>query len=144
MSSVSLHLPSETPLLPLLMNPTRGRGQAEWRGQGAGSAGFGAKQRRDPDPRQHFLPDWNDNPRLNPTLLKCYDDFGFLQVLDDILASEHEEEKIKKKKKEKKQKKEKKEKKEKETKETKEKNKVFGVLEKWELSFSLFCFESLQ
>ncbi|KAB0366049.1 hypothetical protein FD754_010205, partial [Muntiacus muntjak] len=42
------------------------------------------------------------------------------QVLDDILASQDEEEKIKKKKKEKKQKKEKKEK---ETKETKEKNK---------------------
>lgn len=128
MSSLSLHLPSETPLLPLLMNPARGRGQAEWRGQGANSAGFGAEQRRDPDPRQHFLPDRKDNPCLNPTLLKCCDDFGFLQVLDDILASQDEEEKIKKKKKEKKQKKEKKEK---ETKETKEKNKVFGVLEKW-------------
>ncbi|XP_065786766.1 dynein regulatory complex protein 11 [Muntiacus reevesi] len=58
------------------------------------------------------------------------------QVLDDILASQDEEEKIKKKKKEKKQKKEKKEKKEKETKETKEKNKEED--EMWKMSPSVF------
>ena len=132
----SLHLPSEAPLLPLLMNPARGRRQAEWRGQEAGSAGFGAKQRRDTDPGKHFFPDWKDKPRLHPTLLKCFDDFVFLQVIDDIVANQDEEEKTKKKKKEKKTKKEKKEK---ETKETKEKNKVFGVLEIGSFLFSLFA-----
>lgn len=130
--SLSLHLPSEAPPLPLLMNPARGRRQAEWRGQEAGSAGFGAEQRRDTDPHKHFR---KDNP-LDPTLLKCYDDFVFLQVIDDIIASQDEEEKTKKKKKEKK---EKKVKKEKETKETKEKNKVSGVLEIGSFLFSFFA-----
>ena len=111
MSSLSLHLPSEAPPLPLLMNPARGRRQAEWRGQEAGSAGFRAEQRRDTDPRKHFFLDQKDKPRLHPTLLKCYDDFVSLQVIDDNVASQDEEEKTKKKKKEKKPKKEKKERK---------------------------------
>ena len=118
------------------MNPARDRQQAEWRGQEAGSAGFRAEQRRDTDPRKHFFLDQKDKPHLHPTLLKSYDDFVSLQVIDDIVASQDKEEKTKKKKKEKKPKKEKKEK---ETKETKEKNKVFGVLETGSFLFSFFA-----
>lgn len=98
-----------------------------------------AGPRRETEQHKSFLPHRKTSLPLNRALFKCYDYFVFYQVIDDIIASQEEDEKTKKKKKTKKEKKPKNTKKDKEKKETKEKNKVRN-LEFLKFGFFFFAF----
>ena len=92
-------LPSDLSLVPTLATTQPGAGRQENLGGTMPrdqSTEARAEQRRDTDPCKHFFLDQKDKPHLHPTLLKSYDDFVSVQVIDDIVASQDKEEKTKK------------------------------------------------
>lgn len=72
MSAASLHLPSEAAASADESSQGQAAGRVEARRLGL--QGLEAEQRRGQS-HKHFP---EDNPPLDPTLLKCYDDFVFL------------------------------------------------------------------